>query len=1007
MNEKCKDLWPKLLVTISSGSPHLPEWTDKLSNHLQNLDHRIKQRHERKWKRLSNESFTTMYCGDFLCDMLRQLHSQTNFITHNRRTQRTRKEVDNSFSIGNDIVNREFPVLTHPFLYPLVEVEEPGSDPTVLVEAASLGRDRESPGVVPYVSSPTVEDGELEVEHLESHHPVLSESVSQESPGVVPYASSPTVEDGELEVELLESHHPVLSAFVSQESPGESPSTLEFASPPSSSLSVPSPTATDETTGERLSGKFVSKNVCNLSNRVLSESEISVLSKGLKFCPTPKKLDRAQLKIDLEQFGRKMRLSWFYRHEPDNFAEYPIFKPKSTFNPKNVDAQIEFYLSRIEEEIMAIEAEGSNFSNLTQDEKQALTNLQNDPSIVIKEADKGSAVVVWDREDYLREAYSQLSDSQVYEECTVDPLPDLQNLISDTLDKIGKRGELSENTLSFLAQSENHLCRFFLVPKIHKRLFNVPGRPVVSNCGFLTENISAFLDHHLQPLAKKVKSYIKDTNHFLQKVRDLPDLPDNALLCTIDVTGLYPNIPHEEGLVALRNALNNRSSFPVSTESLVDLADLVLTNNFFEFDEKTFHQKQGTAIGTKFAPPYAVLFMSEFEEKALSNSPLAPWVWWRYIDDVFIIWEHGEEKLQEFLEYLNSIHPTIKFTHKYSQTSIEFLDVQVTKSGGRLKTDLYIKETDTHQYLHFTSCHPWHTKKGIPYSQALRIRRICSSDRDFFKRSKELKGWLLNRGFDSGLINEQVQRAEQLNRDTLLDKEFVQTNDNRINFVVTYHPAINTKLLQILRKNHYLLQSDAEHKYCFADVPRVAFRRPKNLKDTLVSARLSKPDQSQYGCYNNCPGCRSDCQVGQFLNNTKIFSKRNSNYRYTIRKGPLHCKSCLVVYLNTCKTCGIQYVGKSVPEFRFRLNNYKKDFRSFERESLRPENPKSTKNQISQASFFKHFMQEGHHGMEDWSFTLIDQAKSPEELVIKENFWQFQLNVFAPNGLNIRNAPVV
>ena len=65
---------------------------------------------------------------------------------------------------------------------------------------------------------------------------------------------------------------------------------------------------------------------------------------------------------------------------------------------------------------------------------------------------------------------------------------------------------------------EYKFARFYLLPKIHKRLYDVPRRPVISNCGFYTENISSFLDFHLQPLSQKVKSNIKDTNHFLRKI---------------------------------------------------------------------------------------------------------------------------------------------------------------------------------------------------------------------------------------------------------------------------------------------------------------------------------------------------------------------------------------------------------------------------------------------------------------------------------------------------------
>ena len=70
------------------------------------------------------------------------------------------------------------------------------------------------------------------------------------------------------------------------------------------------------------------------------------------------------------------------------------------------------------------------------------------------------------------------------------------------------------------------LGRFYLLPKIHKRLHNVPGRPVISNSGFFTEIISAFLEYHLKPFSQKVKLFIKDTNDFLKKLNELRDLPD-------------------------------------------------------------------------------------------------------------------------------------------------------------------------------------------------------------------------------------------------------------------------------------------------------------------------------------------------------------------------------------------------------------------------------------------------------------------------------------------------
>ena len=153
-------------------------------------------------------------------------------------------------------------------------------------------------------------------------------------------------------------------------------------------------------------------------------------------------------------------------------------------------------------------------------------------------------------------------------------------------------------------------------------MHDVPGGPVISTCGYFTENILSFLDYHLQPLAKKVESYIKDTNHFLKKPKELGRLPKNAILCTIDVVGLYPNIPHEEGLASIRKHLDKRENKEVTTNTLVELADIVLKNNYFQFLDKTFKQKWGTAIETKFAISYSILFMADLEKHLLSDIDL-------------------------------------------------------------------------------------------------------------------------------------------------------------------------------------------------------------------------------------------------------------------------------------------------------------------------------------------------------------------------------------------------
>lgn len=130
-------------------------------------------------------------------------------------------------------------------------------------------------------------------------------------------------------------------------------------------------------------------------------------------------------------------------------------------------------------------------------------------------------------------------------------------------------------------------------------------------------------------------------------------------------------------------------------------------------------------MGTKFAPPYACLFMDWLEERYLETCDTKPLAYFRYIDDIFIIWTEGRDKLNTFLNNFNAFHPAIKFTRHQTSTThptVEFLDVNLTLLGDVIELDLYCKPTDCHQYLHFKSCHPDFTKNSIIYSEALRLR---------------------------------------------------------------------------------------------------------------------------------------------------------------------------------------------------------------------------------------------------------------------------------------------
>ena len=198
-------------------------------------------------------------------------------------------------------------------------------------------------------------------------------------------------------------------------------------------------------------------------------------------------------------------------------------------------------------------------------------------------------------------------------------------------------------------------------------------------------------------------------------------------------------------------------------------------------------------MGTRMAPSYANLYLAKFETDALLRAPFQPHIWRRFIDDIFMIWTHSLDDLQTLnTAHLNNIHPTIKFTSNYSLTSIPFLDVSVPLYNGTITTDLYTKATDKRQYLLQSSCHPRHTKRAIPFSLALRLRRICSSDETFKLRTNELRTYLNKRGYNLSFLNQEIGLGIPRS-DAIATKDTSDTNQPiRVPLVVTYNPALRS-----------------------------------------------------------------------------------------------------------------------------------------------------------------------------------------------------------------------
>ena len=293
----------------------------------------------------------------------------------------------------------------------------------------------------------------------------------------------------------------------------------------------------------------------------------------------------------------------------------------------------------------------------------------------------------------------------------------------------------------------------------------------------------------------------------------------------MDVTSLYTNIPHDEGIEACRKVWDARTYQKPSTDCLVELLTHILERNNFVFNEEHFTQINGTSMGTKMAPAYANVFMGDLERRLIENAPYKPFSWLRFIDDIEMKWTHGRQALDEFVAFANDFHPSIKFTVEISNSSNVFLDTRSSLINGNIEFDLHTKPTDSHLYLMPTSCHPKHVFKAIPVGLATRLKRNCSTTSAFETRSQELKQQLCSRGYSPRQVNHAIGTVATKDRSVLLQYKEKKPN-KRVPFVVTYHPSLGN-LSSILHKHLPTLHSSQKMKKVFPEPPVVSFKKPK------------------------------------------------------------------------------------------------------------------------------------------------------------------------------------
>ncbi|XP_041420362.1 uncharacterized protein LOC121394192 [Xenopus laevis] len=402
-------------------------------------------------------------------------------------------------------------------------------------------------------------------------------------------------------------------------------------------------------------------------------------------------------------------------------------------------------------------------------------------------------------------------------------------------------------------------------------------------------------------------------------------------------------------------------------------------------------------MGASVAPSFANIFVHHLEQKIFLQGKFKGHIlkYWRYVDDILIIWQGTEDTFKNLLIEANSYHPTIKFTGEWSNTSLNFLDVKLGICGNSIITEMYSKPTDRNTLLLSSSYHNPHTMNAIPKSQYLRARRIASTDTQYKSAANLLTKKFSQRGYYTPKLQAIETLVSKQDRQELLKrKEKNRSNQiQRIPFVSKFGRQ-SKKIEQIVRQYWPILQQDTTYGSLFKQPPLFSYTRGRSLRDCLCPSDVTQkqsntmfwgpPKKGTYACLN-CICCSSIIKGDTVNHPTKGNIIRLKDF--------CTCETKNVIYMLKCP-CGLAYVGQTSRSVKERIKEHRGNIRNY-KVGTQSDTPVS-----------RHFTSHGH-SLIQLKWLVLEQVKRPKRggnlsklLLQREALWIKKLNTMTPMGLN-------
>ena len=370
-----------------------------------------------------------------------------------------------------------------------------------------------------------------------------------------------------------------------------------------------------------------------------------------------------------------------------------------------------------------------------------LKKLRTRQDIVIVRPDKGNGVVVLDRDIYKQKILEIINDTAKFKKLKDNPTLTREGQLQRFLRKIKDKNLFDENTYKKIYPCSSKLATIYGLPKTHKMLFDSDDfslRPIISSIGPYNYNLAKFLTELLDPIIPK-EHCAKDLFSFCEEIQQVSN--NDNFLVSYDVCSLFTSTPLQETIeIAVEVIFENNPQLKITKRELKQLFSFATSGTHFMFSGSFYDKIDGISMGSPLGPVLANLLMGYHEKKWLQEFDKGKILMYkRYVDDIFCMFEN-EKDAENFFEFLNCQHKSIKFTlEKESNKFLSFLDVLIKNEGNCFSTSVYRKKTLVGLFTQFNSFTPISYKIGLVRCLIYRAFKISGSYIIFHNELEKVK----------------------------------------------------------------------------------------------------------------------------------------------------------------------------------------------------------------------------------------------------------------------------